>query len=103
MPKAYVILTEAIHDQETMDRYGRESARALVEFGGKPLIVDSNPIVLEGEWHGNRTVVVEYESVEAAKAWYESAAYQETLPLRLAASQCNVVICTGFEMPKRPA
>src|SRR3990172_4989015 len=35
MPKAYVILTEAIHDQETMDRYGRESARALVEFGGK--------------------------------------------------------------------
>lgn len=99
MPKGYVILTEAIKDQEGMDAYSRASTRALVESRAKVLSVDTRPEVLEGEWHGNRTVVVEFESVEAARAWYESASYQEAKPLRQAAADCNVVILSGFELP----
>ncbi|MET0147786.1 MAG: DUF1330 domain-containing protein, partial [Acidimicrobiales bacterium] len=52
--------------------------------------------VLEGEWHGTRTVIVEYPSVEQARKWYESDGYQAALPLRRAASNGNVVIATGF-------
>jgi uncharacterized protein (DUF1330 family) len=100
MPKGYVILTEAIKDQERMDAYGRESAAALAEFGGRPLVVDTQPQILEGEWHGTRTVVVEFPSVEAARAWYESDTYAKALPLRHAAADCNVVILSGFEMPR---
>lgn len=103
MPKGYVILTEAIRDQAGMDAYGRASAPSMAQAGATPLVVDTQPQVLEGEWHGDRTVVVEFESVEAARAWYESAAYQEAKPLRAAAADCNVVIVSGFEMPPRPA
>ena len=67
------------------------------------LAADPNPEVLEGEWHGNQTVVLEFESVEAARAWYESPAYQEAVPLRHAAADCNAVIVAGFEVPARPA
>ncbi|MFD0851101.1 DUF1330 domain-containing protein [Actinomadura adrarensis] len=101
MPKGYVILTEAITDQAGMDAYGRGSAAALIEFGGRPLVVDAQPDVREGEWHGTRTVVVEFPSVEAARAWYESDTYAKALPLRQAAADCNVVILSGFEMPGR--
>jgi uncharacterized protein (DUF1330 family) len=43
-----------------------------------------------------QTVVLEFESVEAARAWYESEAYQKAAKLRQAAADCNAVIISGF-------
>ncbi len=103
MPKGYVILTEAIHDQPGMDAYGRASTRSIVESRAKVLAADAKPQVIEGDWHGDRTVVLEFESVEAARAWYESPEYEKVKPLRHAAAVTNAVILTGFEMPSRPA
>jgi uncharacterized protein (DUF1330 family) len=96
MPKGYVILTEAIRDPEGMKAYGKASAPSLGEHGAKVLAVDEHVEVLEGEWHGNRTVIVEYGSVEEARQWYASATYQAALPLRQAAADCNVAIISGF-------
>jgi uncharacterized protein (DUF1330 family) len=98
--KGYVILTEDIHDRAGMDAYGTASTAPLLEHGGRVLVVDENVDVLEGRWHGTRTVIVEFESVEKARGWYESPSYQSALPLRQAASQCNVVIAAGFELPR---
>jgi uncharacterized protein (DUF1330 family) len=95
--KGYVILTEAIHDETGMDAYGAASRASLVEYGGRVLVVDDQVEVKEGEWHGTRTVIVEYDSVERAREWYESSSYREALPLRQAAAECNVVIAKGFE------
>lgn len=67
------------------------------------LAVHEGPEVLEGEWHGDRTVVLEFESVEAARAWYESAEYAKAKPLRQAAAETNAVLVAGFELPPRPA
>jgi hypothetical protein len=44
-------------------------------------------------------IVLEFASVEAARAWYESPGYQAAIPLRQAAADANVVIVSGFEMP----
>jgi uncharacterized protein (DUF1330 family) len=96
VPKGYIILTEAIHDRDGMDAYGAASMASLVEYGGRVLVVDEDVDVLEGTWHGNRTVVVEYESVDTAREWYESESYRAALPLRQAAADCNVVIASGF-------
>ena len=102
MPKGYVILTEDIHDEAGMVAYGKASTAPVIEFGGKPLVVDEQVEVLEGEWHGTRTVIVEFASVEQARAWYESDGYQAARPLRQAAANCNVAILSGFEFPAAP-
>jgi uncharacterized protein (DUF1330 family) len=96
MGKGYVIVTEAIHDPAGMEAYAKASMGSIGEHGAKPLVVDENVEVVEGEWHGNRTIVLEFESVEKAREWYESASYQAALPLRQAASDCNAVILSGF-------
>src|SRR5438093_944729 len=70
-------------------------------YGGKVLVVGSDVQLLEGEWHGTRTVVVVYESVAKAREWYESPSYQAALPLRQAAADCNVVIAAGFELGRQ--
>ena len=94
MPKGYVILTEAIKDPEGMKAYGRAAGAAM--GGVNILAVDTKPAVVEGDWHGDQTVVLEFESVEAARAWYESDAYQGAAELRQAAADCNAVIISGF-------
>jgi uncharacterized protein (DUF1330 family) len=93
-PKGYVILTEAIKDPDGMVAYGRAAGKAM---GGVTILsVDRKPQVIEGTWHGDQTVVLEFESVDAARAWYESEEYQAAAKLRQAAADCNAVIISGF-------
>jgi uncharacterized protein (DUF1330 family) len=66
------------------------------EGGGKAIVADTNPQVIEGDWHGNQTVVLEFESVEAARAWYESEGYQNAAKMRQAAADSNAVILSGL-------
>jgi uncharacterized protein (DUF1330 family) len=95
MPKGYVILTEAIKDPAGMAEYAR-AAGAAMSKGVTILSVDRKPQVLEGAWHGDQTVVLEFDSVDAARAWYESDEYQNAAKLRQAAADCNAVIVSGF-------
>ena len=99
MPKGYVILTEAIKDRAGMDAYGQAAAPSMVGRNVSVIAIDRSPQVLEGAWHGDQTIVLEFESVEAARDWYTSTAYQAALPLRQAAADCNAVIISGFEPP----
>ncbi|SBS71034.1 conserved hypothetical protein [uncultured Mycobacterium sp.] len=94
MPKGYVILTEEIKDPEGMKAYGQAAGGAM--GGVKVLAVDAKPQVLEGNWHGHQTVVLEFDSVEAAQAWYDSEAYSAARVLRQAAADTNAVILSGF-------
>jgi uncharacterized protein (DUF1330 family) len=99
MPKGYVIVTEDIHDQAQIDAYAQVAIPTILQAGGRLLVVDDAPEQLEGSWHGKRTVILEFDSVEAARDWYRSAEYQEHAGLRHAAADSNAAIVAGFEMP----
>ena len=96
MPKGYVIVTGTIHDPEGMKAYNRLATRTISEGGGKVFVVDIKPEVLEGDWHGSQTVVLEFASVDAARAWYESEGYQKAAKQGQAAADSNAVILSGF-------
>ena len=99
MAKAYAVFTEDIKDPAGMEAYGAKAGPTIMQSGANVLAVADNVETLEGQWHGTRTVVLEFESVEAAKAWYNSPGYQEAIPLRQAAADSNGVIIPGIEMP----
>lgn len=102
MAKGYVILTEDIHDPQAMKAYAGAARDPIHDHHGKVLVADQRPQVLEGEWFGNQTVVIEFESVEAARTWYESPEYQAAVALRQGAARTNAVIVAGFERPSTP-
>jgi uncharacterized protein (DUF1330 family) len=54
---------------------------------------------VEGEWHGNRTTILEFPTVEAAQRWYDGAEYQSVVGIRHEAAPSNGVIIAGFELP----
>ena len=94
MPKGYVIITGDIKDPAGMAEYAKLAGKAMA--GSTLLSFDQKPEVLEGRWHGSQTVVLEFESVEAAREWYNSDIYQEAVKLRQAAADCNGVIVSGL-------
>ncbi|MCV7431344.1 DUF1330 domain-containing protein [Mycolicibacterium bacteremicum] len=94
MAKGYVIITEDIKDPAGMAEYGKLASKAMA--GATVLGFGPAVETLEGEWHGTQTVLLEFESVEAAKEWYYSDAYQEAVKLRQAAADCNGAIISGF-------
>jgi uncharacterized protein (DUF1330 family) len=93
-PKGYVVITEDIKDPAAMAEYGKLAAKAM---GGATLLAFAqDPTVIEGAWHGTQTVVLEFESIDAAKEWYYSDAYQEAAKIRQGAAECNGVIIQGL-------
>jgi NAD(P)-dependent dehydrogenase (short-subunit alcohol dehydrogenase family)/uncharacterized protein (DUF1330 family) len=102
MPRGYVIMSEVIRDPEGMAAHGAVTYDSLVEHGAKMLVVDADYEVREGTWEaGSRIAIMEFETPEVARHWYESEAGQEAHKLRAAAADCNVIIASGF-VPKNP-
>ena len=96
MPKGYMIFTEDIRDEAGISAYARQAIPTIVQAGGRVIVADDAPELIEGSWHGKRTVVLEFDSVAAARNWYGSPEYQQMVSLRHAAADSNVVIVAGF-------
>jgi len=81
MAKAYWVATyRTVSDPDALAAYGKVAGAALQAAGGRILARGMPAATLDGGYMG-RTVVLEFDSVDAAKAAYNSAAYQGALKL----------------------
>jgi uncharacterized protein (DUF1330 family) len=79
MPKAYWINTfRSVSDPRKLAEYVELAGPAMRESGGRFLARGQPARVFEAGVD-ERTVVIEFDSVDAAVAAYESPAYQEAL------------------------
>ncbi len=85
----YFIVQEQIKDAAGMAEYG-PLARAAASTG--KVIAAGAPTVIEGDWHGDRIVVMEFPDEAAFRAWYDSPAYQTALKVRLAATDSRAAL-----------
>ena len=97
MPKGYVIFTEDIRDEAGIGVYAQQAVPTIAQAGGRVIVADNAPELIEGSWHGQRTVVLEFDTAEAARNWYNSHDYQAVVGLRHAAADSNAVIVAGFD------
>ncbi len=92
---AYVIVETTIHDPEQYEQYKAASPAAVAGGGGRFVVRGGELAVLEGDWKPARLVVLEFEDLEAAKRWYESAEYQAAKQLREGAASLLMVAVEG--------
>ena len=79
MPKAYWVTTyRKIKDAEKVAAYAKLAGPALTAAGGR-FVVRGNPSNVYELGMMERTVVLEFETVEQAVAAHDSAAYQAAL------------------------
>jgi len=97
MTKAYLIGQVTVNNPEGYSKYAQNVLSTLALHGGRYLVRGGNCTQLEGTAQGNRRVVIEFASREAAEAWYNSPEYQAILPHRLANSEGHIALVDGFE------
>ncbi len=92
---AYAIADIEITDPEAFEQYRAEVPATIEAYGGRFLVRGAEGEVAEGDWAPNRVVVLEFESMERLKAWYNSPEYTPLKELRMRASNGNVVLAEG--------
>jgi uncharacterized protein (DUF1330 family) len=94
MPKGYVITRCDILDPEAYARYAAEATKAIAAHGGKILTRGGRHEALEGKARA-RNVVLEFDSYDAARAYFHSAQYQAARTLREGAAEMEMVAVEG--------
>lgn len=99
MAKGYIMFTEHVTDPAGLAAYAAAAVPSVIAAGGTAVIAGPSLRVLEGQWHGDTTVVLEFPSVDAANAWYGGADYQSVISQRHQAATSNVAIFEEFIPP----
>jgi uncharacterized protein (DUF1330 family) len=97
---AYVIAQMQVHNVDMYYDYASKIAPTVTGFGGR-LLAANDAEIREGALPYVRTVIGEFPSLEAARAWYESDGYQKIIGLRQNATEGALFFVEGFTMPPR--
>ena len=97
MAKGYLIANAAVSDAEAYEGYKTLAAAAIAQYGGR-YVVRGGPIEeLEGQWTGApRVVIVEFDSVEQARKFYDSPEYRAAREARAGAADMNMLVVEGI-------
>lgn len=96
---AYVIVEVTVTNPEPYAGYRDLATASVARHGGRFLVRGGATTPLEGDWHPERFVVIEFPSAEAARGFYFSEDYQAALKVRLANSVGRAFIVEGYAPP----
>lgn len=91
----YVIAQIEVTDAEAFGKYRDLVAPTITKHGGRYVVRGGEQTTLEETPPKPRLVVIQFESVEAARSWYESEDYAPLVKMRQAASNGPVFIVEG--------
>jgi uncharacterized protein (DUF1330 family) len=92
---AYVIADIDVTDPGAYRDYTALVPASLEPFGGRFLVRGPEVERLEGDWEPHRVVVIEFPSLEEARAWYSSPRYEEAKAIRQRASRGSLLLVDG--------
>ena len=92
---AYALIDVEVTDQSVFAEF-RERAPAVVEaHGGRFLVRGGATEVVQGDWTPHRVVIVEFDSVERVKSWWNSPDHTKLRALLDRSSKSTMTIVEG--------
>lgn len=92
---AYIIVQVNVNDAERYENYKSMVPPSLEPYGGRFIVRGGAVENLEGTWNPARTVVIEFDSMEKAKAWWSSPEYADAKALRQATADTEMIVVEG--------
>lgn len=93
---AYIVVEVNVKDPQRYADYRAMVPASLAVYGGKFLVRGGAVENLEGDWKPSRFVIIEFDSVEQAKRWWDSDEYREARNLRQATSDTRMIVVEGY-------
>jgi len=95
---AYFIAQYVVNDPKLYREYQTGAGATIRAAGGEVVAFDVAAESIEGTPPGPQTVIVKFESAEAAKAWYRSPEYQAVVGKRLASTRGFALIAQSMNL-----
>lgn len=93
---AYLMVRADVRDKEAYGEYAKRSPDVVAAFGGRYLARGGQTVTLEGTAEETRRcVIIEFPSLEQAKAFYTSPDYQSARAFRKDAGQAEFIVVEG--------
>jgi uncharacterized protein (DUF1330 family) len=98
---AYVILDVEVNDSGTYETYKKMIPTTVERYGGRFLVRGGIVETLEGEWSPQRLTILEFPSVEQAKAWSGSLEYSPANAILNQSARARMVVVEGaIDVPR---
>ena len=95
MPKGYLIAHVRVQDKDAFEEFRQLSGAAIKAHNGRVLVRNPNPDHREGAAQG-LAIVIEFDSLQAAQAFYDSEAYSQARAVREKISETDLVLVEGL-------
>ena len=95
---AYFIAQYVVNDPDLYREYQGGAGPTIQAHGAEVTVFDAAAETMEGTAPGPQTVILKFESIEAAKAWYNSEEYQAVVGKRLAATEGFAVLSQSMNL-----
>ena len=93
---AYVLVEPmAVNDADAFQRYRPMGAAAVAAHQGRYAARGAAALTLEGDWTPEKLTLLEFPSLDLARAWYESAEYRAARAVRAGAARLRLVAFDG--------
>ena len=92
---AYIIVNVEVTDPARYADYTRVVGDSLLPYEGRFLVRGGKAEKLEGSLEPKRIVVLEFPSLERAKAWWSSEEYREPKAIRQRSSTTDMIVVDG--------
>jgi len=97
MSKAYVLVDTKISNNENYEIYKSKAKPIAEKFGGKYLTRGGEMDVVQSDlWSPTRLVLVEFPSIEKARAFHSSEDYADVKKIRIENAESTLVILEGL-------
>lgn len=90
-------------DPAAMKKYAEEVPKTLAAFGARYEVTSPSDKVqtLEGEAPKGFITILAFDSIEKARGWYFSPAYEALKPLRESTSKSRLLLVEGGQQPRQ--
>jgi uncharacterized protein (DUF1330 family) len=94
MLPGYAVAEVEVTDPATFQKYAEKAPGTIAQYGGHYIIRGGKNTSIEGD-APKRFVVIQFDSVEKAKAWEDSPEYSAIKPIRHSSAKSRVFIIEG--------
>ncbi|HRP74125.1 MAG TPA: DUF1330 domain-containing protein [Rhodocyclaceae bacterium] len=93
---AYLVVDARVTDPERMPQYRELAGIAVANYGGRYLVRGGMVESLEGDWRPERIVIVQFDSAQAVRRFYDSPEYRAARDARDGAAAFDMLLVEGY-------
>ena len=94
---AYVIVEVEVHDELAYEAYKQLTPATIAAYDGKFIVRGGKTEALVGDWKPQRVVVLQFPTMEKAKAWWDSPEYAPAKAIRQKAAHTKMLMVEGYQ------